>query len=431
MNRRHLLLFLLLVCAAAVYQWRQKAEILSRETALRAELLQLKNLGEKATAPIVGAVALPASPSLRTAADFDPDKFVAALIRLVPLMRDARTQAPAEGGEIQQQAMSLMSQIGYAPTELLKQAYKKLMSSSLTAEEKDELSQPFLIRLAESEPVWAAARAVKMVNHPHILRNLIEVWAPHDTVAAKAWIEAAKQNGSLAGYDKNIVETLMNNVASAQASSDPMGALRELPGLNPEAQRQSVTRMAGSLKTTDQRRAALERIAGGDQVTDLNVLTLRHFANALGEYAGFEASRAALDSAKLSPQMRDATAAIIAATGIGPETAARANWLLENRRSEDPEPFASFIHTWTKADFNGAANWMKTQPAGPQRDTAIVAFATEVASAEPPSAVDWANTINDSAQRTATLNQIWKAWHATAPDEAAAYFQKNGLTVPE
>ncbi len=431
MNRRLITPFLLLVAAAALFQWWQRTRILTSETELRAELGQLKDLRAQSPAAPVRPVGPAANSSLQKAETFDPDKFVEEFLALVPLLRDARTQAPAETSDLQQRALALISQIGTAPPALVKQAYEKMMKSSLPDEGKEELSQPFLLRLAETEPAWAAAQCVKMVKFPHILRNLIEVWAAQDAGAAKAWIETAVKEGSLAGYEANIVEILMNNVASAQASSDPMTALKELPGLSPEGQRQSVTKMAGSLKTTDERRAALERIAGGDQVTDQNFLTLRHFANALGENAGFDAGRAALDAAKLSPHMHDATAAIIAATGIGPETAARANWLLENRRTAEPEALEGFIQTWTKADYNGAATWLSDLPPSASRDTAVAAFAPLVAQKEPPSAVDWAITITDPAQRTTALNQVWKDWKAHAPEEAASYFREKGLPSPE
>ncbi len=443
MNRRHLALFLLLAGAATLFQWWQRTQILDAETSLRAELARLKEQKAQMPAPAARTAASAAdSPQQPQGATFDPDKLVADFIALVPLIRDARNKAPASPastGDLEQRAMAIMGQITTAPPALLKQAYENLMSSALPTDIKNETSQPLLLRLAETDPAWAIAQSVKIVDHPHILRSIIKVWATQDAAAATAWIESSMKDGSLAGYETGsvryeaggIVKALRYDVAAARASADPIGALDGLIGLSHEEQRQSVSSMASALKTADQRRSALERIAGGDQAEDQKILTFQNFAKALGEYAGFEASRAALDAAKLSPRMRDAAAASIAATGIGPETAARANWLLENRRSDDPEPFSTFIRTWTKADFNGAANWMKTQPAGPQRDTAIVAFATEVASTEPPSAVDWASTITDPAQRTTTLRQLWKTWHAKAPDEAAAYFQKHGLTVPE
>lgn len=50
---------------------------------------------------------------------------------------------------------------------------------------------------------------------------------------------------------------------------------------------------------------------------------------------------------------------------------------------------------------------------------------------KPPSAVDWAITITDPAQRTAALNQVWKDWKAHAPEEAASYFKPKQLAIPQ
>ncbi len=439
MNRRHLTFVLLVVASAALFQWWQSTQILAAETNLRTELARLKEQKEPPPVPSDPAAPAAANTTPPEPEKFDPDKLVSDFMALVPLIRDARNKAPASTGDLEQRAMVIMAQISTAPPALLKQAFEKLMSSALPDDIKNETSQALLLRLAETDPAWAVAQTVKMADHPHILRSILKVWATKDAAAATTWIETAVKDGSLAGFDKGLVryddgglvKSLRYDVAAAQAAADPMTALNELPGLSPEEQRQAVTSMASSLKTADQRRAALERIGGGDQPTDKHFQTLQHFAKALGENVGFEASREALESAKLSPHMHDATAAILAATGIGPETAARANWLLENRRTTEPEALQGFVQTWTKADYNGAATWLRDLPPSTNRDAAIAAFAPLVAQKEPPSAVDWAITITDPAQRTTALNQVWKNWKAHAPEEAASYFREKGLPSPE
>jgi hypothetical protein len=124
-------------------------------------------------------------------------------------------------------------------------------------------------------------------------------------------------------------------------------------------------------------------------------------------------------------------AAATATASIGPGTPAQADWLLQSLRGPDRAPaITQLMRTWTSADFNAAATWLKTQPAGPDHDTAIAAFAPLVAGKEPPSAVDWALTISDGARKTEVLGGIYRDWHARAPEQAAAYFQEKGLGVP-
>lgn len=426
MNRRLLTIFLPLAATVILFQWWQRTQILTSESDLRAELAQLKVL--RAQAPTSSAS--PAAASERTAPPaavaFDPDKFVSDLSGLAPLINNKTGDGnPADIDVLQQQALSIMGRIATAPPALLKQAYEKLMGSSLPDQMKGELSQPMLLRLAETEPAWAVSQGAKIANNDFVLHNLLKIWAATDASAAKAWVETAANDGSLAGFGGGVVERLNSGIAAAQASTDPTAVLNDLPGLSPEVQRQAVTSMAPALKTREARRAAMERIGQGDQVT------LQHFARALGENAGFEASREVLDSAKLTPQMHDAAAGIIAASGIGPETASRANWLIKNRRTTDTEPLKNLIQTWTRADFNSAATWLRDLPSGASRDTAVATFAPLVAEKEPPSAVDWAVTITDPEQRSATLKQVWTNWKAQSPEEATGYFQQKGLPLPE
>jgi hypothetical protein len=88
------------------------------------------------------------------------------------------------------------------------------------------------------------------------------------------------------------------------------------------------------------------------------------------------------------------------------------------------------MNAWAKADFNGAATWLRNQAASPDHDAAVAAFAPLVVKMEPPSAVDWAATIANADRRRDVLSSLYKEWQAASPAEAEAYFQKKGLSVP-
>lgn len=418
MNRRTFLILSLVTIAVALFQWRQQSQLATRETALRGELTQLKAL--HAQSPDTRSATSRDTPL--PAAGFSPEQLVEDIINLAPFIHGETAMQSREEVEAQQKkALAILAQIaGFSPAQL-KQAYENLMASSASDAMKSELREPILVRIAETEPAWALAQSLKMVGHRVFLSDILKVWAAKDPTAARSWIEAAHKDGTLASFGGPFVNSLLAEVAGAQAATDPMSTLDQLPALSPEAQRKAITSMAHSLKTPEDRRSALERIAQGDQ------MQLQHFVSALGENAGFDTSRAALDTAQLSPQAHDIAAAALAATGIGPQTPERAAWLMNNLRGKDPEPLREFICAWTGADFNATATWMKNLPAGEPRDTAVAAFAGQVATAEPESAADWAATIQAPKTRAQALQKIFATW----PDKAAAtaYYTAKGWTV--
>ena len=308
MNGRYLAIFVPLAATVIVFQWWQNTQIRTNESDLRAELAQLKVLRAQAPAASASPSAASKRPAPAAAAAFDPDQFVSDLSALAPLVNNKTPEGnPVDMDALQQQALAIMGQIATAPPALLKQAYEKLMTSSLPDQMKGELSQPMLLRLAETEPAWAVSQGAKISNNDFVLHSLLKTWAARDAPAAKAWLEKAALDGSLAGFGSGVVERLNSGIAADQAS----------------------------------------------------------------------------------------------------------------------------IQSWTRADYNGAATWLRDLPASPNRDTAVAAFAQLVAEKEPPSAVDWAVTIKDPEQRTKTLGQVWTGWKARALDEATAYFQQKGLAIPE
>lgn len=112
-------------------------------------------------------------------------------------------------------------------------------------------------------------------------------------------------------------------------------------------------------------------------------------------------------------------------------TPAQADWLLRNLRGPDrSQSIRTLVESWTRADFNAAATWLKAQPASADHDTAVAAFAPLVSAKEPPSAVDWAATIADPARKAAVLTSIYQDWQARAPEEAVAYYRQKGLELP-
>jgi hypothetical protein len=184
------------------------------------------------------------------------------------------------------------------------------------------------------------------------------------------------------------------------------------------------------LTSPEQRLQVLQKIAA---LPDAGPEAVVQFVKQTGREISFEAATALIKDAAsmLTTGQHDGAVAAAAVARIDAETPARADWLLNNLRGADREPAVrKLVEAWAKADFNGAAAWLKNQPSSPDHDTAVAAFAPLVSKMEPPSAVDWAATIADVERRNSVLKALYTEWQTASPGEADEYFQKKGLPVP-
>lgn len=201
------------------------------------------------------------------------------------------------------------------------------------------------------------------------------------------WLDAAQAEGRLEKGNPLVTE-LRAEIAAAQGN--PSAAVKQISRLPYMSQRKAAIDYVEGLQTPDARRQAMEELS-----TALHLQNFPHFVRELADQQGFDAVREILNSASLAPEKHDLAAASIAATNIGPETPAKAKWLLASLRGEDKRAILEFTDRWTHADYQGAAQWLSSLPEGRQRDTAISGFAPVAAKVDGASAVDWALTVTD------------------------------------
>jgi hypothetical protein len=102
--------------------------------------------------------------------------------------------------------------------------------------------------------------------------------------------------------------------------------------------------------------------------------------------------------------------------------------LLESFRSDDKRAIVEFTDQWAHADYQGTAQWLGSLPAGKQRDTAVSGFAPVAAKIDGATAVDWALTLTDPAERRSCVDDVVREWKKTDAEAAAAYLKEKGLT---
>lgn len=148
---------------------------------------------------------------------------------------------------------------------------------------------------------------------------------------------------------------------------------------------------------------------------------------ALAKKSTFETNLDLLARAEFTPEKHDLAAAIIAGSKIDDDTPLRAAWLFESLQTDLTPPITHFAQSWTEKDFKAANTWLESLPQGRKRDAAVAGFASTAARLDGASAVDWALTIADPAQRTSTLHAVAEIWKTREPAAAAAYLQDKGI----
>lgn len=423
-----LITVLVFACLLGCWQWRQLQNLEERETALRGQLsVQRRGLpaashAEKPEAAPAGA-ALPAPDAalpLTTPVFFDMAMEISAL---------ESTPHNSYNREIMHgRVVNLFSRLAATPLPVLKEILDQLPGSDVSADGKKNISLAIVNLLVKAEPSSVATLALRHRLDPGSVDMAVRTWGATDPAAASAWLEKSAADNTLPpGVE---TEKLRLSLLAGRLVLDPAGgAANEIAKLPSGQVDKLFAETAPILTTRDQRQAFLTKIA---TLPGLSPEAPSQFIHQVARKVSFEAATALLTgTTSLTPAQADKAAVAAASARIDASTPARADWLLQHLSPGGRgEAISSFITTWTGADFNGAASWLRNRPASPERDTAVAAFAPLVASTEPPSAVDWAVTISSPEQRRNVLANLYQDWHAAAPEEANAYFQSKGLPLP-
>jgi hypothetical protein len=428
MKRHHILLILLLVGITA-YFVNETRNLRSTESNVSAELDMLRAAVKKSP----GALSTRTGKSSNSRPPaIDPAGFAADL-------SDILKGRPGE--ETRKSLMEFQekyeAQLNSASLSKLKEICS-LLEKDFPFDQKDsEMARQawlFIVGLAaKSDPGWAFAKfdeTASAANAPIAAAlDTFKRWGSMNeegmslsyAAALKKWLDAAQAGGRIEEGSPLVAE-LRAGIAAAQGNSSD--AVKQISQLPYTSQRKVAVDYIEGLSTPEARRQALEELS-----TALDHQNFPHAVGALADQQGFAAAREILGSASLIPERHDLAAASIAAANIGPDTPAKAKWLLESLRSDDMRAVVEFTDRWSHADYQGAAQWMNSLPAGKQRDAAVTGFAPVAVKIDGATAVDWALTLTDPAQRNSCLDEVVRKWSETDAEAAGAYLKEKGLPV--
>jgi hypothetical protein len=427
--KKHHILLILGVAGTAAFFLNETRNLRSRESIAIGELVMLREAVRKspgaATASILGGKSsrLPG---------IDPAKFTGELADILKNGPGAETQKSPQDFQTKYQA-----QLTSAPASQLKEICGLLEQSFQLDQPDAEMVRGvwlYLVGLAaKSDPAWAITKldlAASAAKAPiDSVLGAFKSWASQNggtlslpyAEALRQWLDAAQAGGRIDESDPLVAE-LRAGIATARG--DQSAAVKEMAQLSYQRQRKAAMDYVQGLRTPDARRQAIEELS-----TALQIQNFPQVVRELADQQGFDAAREILGSASLTPEKHDLAAAGIAAANIGPETPAKAKWLLESLRSRNGRAVTVFMEQWTHADYNGAAQWINTLTPGGHRDAAIAAFAPVAAKIDGASAVDWALTLADPAGRESTLGAVYQIWQRTDPAAAAAYLREKGIAA--
>ncbi|MES2982092.1 MAG: hypothetical protein V4727_07240 [Verrucomicrobiota bacterium] len=292
-----------------------------------------------------------------------------------------------------------------------------------------QLMALYLRHVLVSDPEWAINRIGESVNPEGVLLPM-EVfhsllgkhssekegrWTPEYASALGEWLDAAQAAGRFEGEDAHVAQMRFD---IAMTTGNPDVAIQHFSKMPPEIQTGVIPEIAQAAHTPQERLRLLEqasKTAAPDAFRDILQCVVKE--------SGFESARDILTRTELNPEDRDLAAAAIAGANIGPETPARAAWLLESLQSENKEALTQFAAMWAQDDYQSVPGWLKSLPEGASRDAAIKGFAPVVAIIDSASAMEWTRTLTDPAQREALLREVSHKWRRQNPDAADTYFQ--------
>lgn len=345
------------------------------------------------------------------------------------ISRMEQTLAPgADRRKLREKITALFTRLAVTPPDRLKAVMDLLPDSGISEDGKSQISRAIFGLLLKSDPAAAAEYALRGGDKQTVLPVAIRDWAKQDAAAAAAWLEKMESAGSLPPGPQR--DELRRSLLPALLAADPGGAaVGEIAHISPAHLNDLMAETAGLLRNQEQRRELFRRLSS---IPGMPAEAVRRFVTETGRTASVSDAFALLDEsgASLPAEQFDALAIAAATARIDSSTAGHADRLLRELKAPDREgAIGVLMQAWTPADFNGAAGWLRNLPPSPDRDQGISAFAALVVEKEPPSAVDWAVTIEDPARRSATLVSLYQKWKATAPEAAAAYYQKLGIVT--
>ena len=251
---------------------------------------------------------------------------------------------------------------------------------------------------------------------PEMLVNL----ASTDPIAAVRWQkEILGIQPDLIGY---FTESGMVAAVAEKGLAPAFQMIRELELKNPE---RAIGSLVKTIRTPEQRTEFVGlfrdfmRTEQGSKSRDMGQVML-YLSEAIGR-EGADAGGKWISGADLTQNEKQEIAVSVVDSAEGSEKGKWIEWIGENLSGQGKSNAIRIgMSSWTKEDYAAAGNWLVSAPEGPSKQAAAAAFAETVAPYDPDSAVKWAMTLPEGADKRYTLSQIYDGWPQETQEDRAA-----------
>ncbi|MGB6222158.1 hypothetical protein [Haloferula sp.] len=425
MKRTNLLLPLIVISTTIALIW-QGSRIREKESELLEMLSRHGKASDSSKSNGLTKDSSPKRAARPSAAAFDPDRF---LTELNSLLDGAETDPRAVEESLRMFLFKSKDKLASASPKALKKTCDQI-EADWASHEKAFVWLALVSEIVKSDPAWAIRgidRYHKTIVKEQPIEKMLQylgkngtlgssAWSPEYAAELGKWFDTANADGRLKGLAEEVAGMRFDlNIFSGNL----LAAVEQLSHLPEESLSTCLEDLAASNRAPSDQRHLVEAVAVAVSAADF-----QDFTRALSQHAGFDSARDILASAKLTAERHDLAAAGIAAADIGPQTGARADWLIATLRDKDAGAVTGFAAAWTQAAHKDTAAWLAGLPAGDIRDAAVAGFAPAIASLDGATAAKWVLTLEDPSLRASAMDRVHREWRRHEPEAAAEFFRR-------
>ena len=298
---------------------------------------------------------------------------------------------------------------------------------------RSETINQLLEQLAASDPLAALEFAdgiASLRDAEQARNNILEVWARNEPMAALAWADSA-----LADVPYNLRNSQMEAIIRGFAETNPKGAFNYANALS------EATTSELRLKNRLLSEVIETQIGGGGLAEAQTTIALmpdgpskenlqRELVN---EWAAFDPLSAAAYVQGLGSDASTGMKTALIGEWAESDPAAAAAWL-SNLSADDPAysyATTQITREWTRYDLTASSEWLNSLPASPELDRAVATYTYRAAQEDPPTAMSWAESINNANMRNRMMQQVAANWKNDDPEGFTSYLDNSDLNEKE
>ncbi len=349
-------------------------------------------------------------------------------------LQEAVRSAPArvdtaEAATSEVEAAAMFEQLRTQSSAMTRQLLNAALAVPISDPGRSETINQLLEQLAASDPLAALEFAdgiASLRDAEQARNNILEVWARNEPMAALAWADSA-----LADVPYNLRNSQMEAIIRGFAETNPKGAFNYANALS------EATTSELRLKNRLLSEVIETQIGGGGLAEAQTTIALmpdgpskenlqRELVN---EWAAFDPLSAAAYVQGLGSDASTGMKTALIGEWAESDPAAAAAWL-SNLSTEDPaysHATTQITREWTRYDLTASSEWLNSLPASPELDRAVATYTYRAAQEDPPTAMSWAESINNANMRNRMMQQVAANWKNDDPKGFTSYLDNSDL----